>query len=150
MPRRSIRRRSTSRALELALAAPQVIALRSLRTLAAWDRPTARDRREWALMTTEKADAFTRSIAAMNGQWLRAGFEWPVVLMREWWRWWLVPWTTAAGFAPPRRGRSAIERHWQRSAARAFDAGLAPVHATAVANLRRLGRAKRRSPSTAM
>ncbi len=98
-------------------------------------------------MTTEKADAFTRSIAAMNEQWLRAGLEWPFVLMREWWNWWLAPWTTAA-FARPRRGRSALEQHWHRSIGRAFDASLAPLHETALANLRRLSRAKRRSAST--
>ncbi len=90
-------------------------------------------------MGTEKADAFTRSLAAVNAQWMRAGFELPFVLMGQWWKLWLAAWTTAPG--RPIRNR-ALEQHWQRAAWRAFDSALAPVHATAVANARRLGRAR--------
>jgi hypothetical protein len=142
MRRRPIRRRTAERAIELAFVAPQVIALRSLQMLAASNEPTARDYREWTLMGTEKAAAFGRSIAAMNAEWVRAALELPLALTREWSKWWLASWT-AVSFAPRRHGGSGIERHWQRTLDRAFAAGLAPVHAAAVKNLRRLARSKR-------
>ncbi len=134
------RSRSLVKATELAFAAPQVVALRSLQALASAGKPALRDRREWMRMGTEKADAFTRSLTAMNAQWMRAGFELPFVLMGPWWKLWLAAWTTVPG--RPIRNR-ALERHWQRTTWRAFDSALAPVHATAIANARRLSRAGR-------
>jgi hypothetical protein len=128
MRRSPIRKRSLVKLTELALIAPQVIALRTL---------GAHDRREWTRMGTEKADAFARSIAAMNAQWMRASFALPFVVMSQAWQTWLAAWTAPLEW--PSRNR-AIERHWQRAAARAFEHGLAPMHRTAVSNLRRLSR----------
>jgi hypothetical protein len=140
--RRPIRRRTLRKATELALAAPQVVALRTLGALGAGDRPNAATRREWTRMRTEKSDAFTRSIAATSAQWLRYAFELPFVAAGQWWNLWV---SAAFAFASGRPLRNrALERHWQRAAERAFDAALAPVHATAVANARRLQRGRRR------
>ena len=50
---------------ELAVAAPQVIAHRTLRMAAAGATPSARDRAEFMRMGTEKAAAFYHSWAAM-------------------------------------------------------------------------------------
>jgi hypothetical protein len=139
MPR-SRRIRIVNNALERSLAAPQVVALRTLGALAAGDKPTARDRREWTRMGTEKVDAFSRASAAIGAQWTRAIVELPLAVWAEWYRAWLAasmtPW-----LVPPRR--RALERHWQAAATRALDRGLAPLHRTAVANLRRLRRSKR-------
>jgi hypothetical protein len=109
-----------------------VIALRAL---------GAHGARERSRMAGEKADAFARSLSAMNAQWMRAAFELPLVLMRQTWQTWIGLWTAPMRFPPRQR---ALERHWQRAAARAFDAGLAPVHRTAIANVRRLSRKKKR------
>ncbi|HEX9275870.1 MAG TPA: polyhydroxyalkanoate granule-associated phasin [Casimicrobiaceae bacterium] len=135
MRRSSTRRRSLRKATELALVAPQVVALRTFGALASGANPTARDRREWTRMGTEKTDAFAHSIAAMNAQWMRWGLELPFVLMRESWSAWLAAWMTPFGRLPRNR---ALERHWRAAAARAFAGGLSPVHRAAVANLRRL------------
>jgi hypothetical protein len=128
MRRPPIRKRSLRKLTELALTAPQVVVLRTLGT---------HDRREWTRMGTEKVDVFSRSIAAMNAQWMRAAFELPFVLTSQSWQAWMTAWTAPLTWSPRNR---AIERHWRRAAARAFDHGLVPVHRTAVANLRRLSR----------
>ena len=88
---------------ELWLAAGLVIGMRTQRLARAGHQPSARDRKEFILMGTEKMQAATRS--------------------------WMGMW---AALAP-------LQAQWARFAL----AGLAPVHRTATANARRLGRVKR-------
>ena len=110
------RRKRTSRKLaELSLLAPQVIALRSARMMAAGAFPSASDRRELERMGTEKVQAFWESMNAMAMQ-----------MTLNWWRACAAPWTRNAGFG------------------KVMEQGLAPVHRRAKANARRLSRRRTR------
>jgi hypothetical protein len=113
--RRTARRRtrSFSRAAELALVAPQVIALRSLRML---------DRREMQRMGTEKVFAFWESVNAMGLQMARANQEYALFAMRQWWSPWMSPWQAA------------------EAASKVLEQGMRPVHRRVRANARRLRR----------
>jgi hypothetical protein len=98
------RRRSSSfaKAAELCLVAPQVIALRSLRT---------HDRREMQRMGTEKVQAYWESMNAMT-----------LAASRVWWTAWTSPWSAAAsptrileqGLAPVHRRAAANARRLRR------------------------------------
>ena len=116
--------RATRQAIELAVAAPIVVAHRMSRLATAGPTPSARDRREFERMSTEKVAAFYESWNAM----VMAAFS---AYLRAWLAW--TPWT--------RRSSNASHRSRQRKAALSvLTAGLAPVHRRAVANARRLGR----------
>jgi hypothetical protein len=114
MPRRR-RNRSFARAVELSLVAPQVIALRSLRT---------HDRREMQRMGSEKVLAFWESMNAMGLQMARANQEYALFAMRQWWSPWMSPWQTAA------------------AATKVLEEGMRPIHRRASANARRLRRVR--------
>lgn len=125
--RRSAPQRLAVQALELSLAAPQVVARRVGRMARGGAAPSAADRREFAKMGTEKVAAFFESWAAMAA----LGFETQARL----WQAWLA---LASGASPASTLREA-----QRSTgavSRMLSAGLAPVHGRAVANARRLAR----------
>ena len=104
MRRKASRRRVTSfaKAAELALIAPQIIALRSLRM---------HDPREMQRMRTEKVLAFWESAAAMGLQMAKAN-----------WSLWMTPWQVAAasgkvlekGLAPVHRRAKANARRLRR------------------------------------
>lgn len=102
MPRRRRSSRSFARAVELSLIAPQVIAMRSLRT---------HDQVEMQRMHTEKMLAFWESMSAMG-----------VSAMSQSWSLWLSPWQTAAaatkvleaGMRPIHRRASANARRLRR------------------------------------
>jgi hypothetical protein len=113
MPRRRRSSPSFARAVELSLLAPQVVALRSLRT---------HDRREMQRMGTEKAFAFWESMNAMGLQMAKANQEYALFAMRQWWAPWMSPWQTAA------------------AASKVLEQGLRPVHRRVRANARRLRR----------
>jgi hypothetical protein len=102
------------------MVAPQVIALRAARMLAAGASPNARDRREMARMGNEKVEACWESMNAMAGQ-----------AMRQWLSAWLNPWAAFSMKAS------------HRSAAKILEKGLIPVHRRAKANARRLSRRPR-------
>jgi hypothetical protein len=110
------RRRHLSKAAQLAVIAPQVIALRALRT---------HDRREMQRMGTEKVLAFWESMNAMGLQITRANQEYALFAMRQWWSPWMTPWQAAA------------------AAGKVLEKGLGPVHRRAAANARRLRRQAR-------
>ena len=114
------------KAAELSIAAPQVVALRAARMLAAGVNPSAHDRRELERMGTEKVLAFWESMTAMGLEMARAQQQYALVAMRQWWSPWLSPWSAAA------------------SASRVLEKGLGPLHRRASANVRRL-RKRRRS-----
>jgi len=113
------------KAAELSIAAPQVVALRAARMLAAGVNPSARDRRELERMGTEKVFAFWESMNAMGLEMAKAQQQYALRATLQWWTPWLNPWSAAA------------------SATRVLEKGLAPVHRRAAANVRRLRKARR-------
>jgi hypothetical protein len=137
--------------VELAVAAPQVIATRSARMLAAGANPGAADRTEFSKMWTEKGLAFWESLFAMGLQMARVNQEYARNAAWQWWRVWTTPWWIAA--IPPRTptlARAAallpLPTAGQRKRALSglVDAGLGPLHKRATANARRLSRTRKR------
>lgn len=129
------RRRTTSsqlarHAIEIAIAAPQVIAVRTTRMARAGATPTAKDRREFELMHKEKIDAFGEGWRAMWAESLRIQQRSALAMMGAWWK----PTSAAAG----------LPGDWSRDALAIMGKGVAPVHKRAVANAKRLGKSKRR------
>ena len=108
--RRSTRAVTALKMAQLAVAAPQVVAIRTSRMLAAGANPAASDRAEYSRMHTEKVQAFWESMFGMSMQW---------------WRLCMTPWWLGA----PGRDRAA---------ASLFAAALKPVHRRATGNARRL------------
>lgn len=131
--RRDARSRAMARALELSVAAPAIVATRTSRMLAAGLSPTAADRREMWRMGAEKTQAFGDSAVAMALAMQRAWIEAWFKALQPWWTW-------PALRYDPRSGMRDVERAWHA----VIDGGLAPIHRTAMANARRLGRARRR------
>jgi hypothetical protein len=130
----SKRQRSTlaQRSAELAFAVPPVMAHRIARMALAGGQPSARDQREFKLMSAEKTAAFQQSWMAMGLQLWRAQQAFAVF----WWRACLSPW------GPP--SAQAIGTHLQSAALGVLGKGLAPVHRTAVANAKRLSKTRLR------
>jgi hypothetical protein len=122
---RQKRSRSLAKGVELSLAVPQVIAMRTARMLAAGVNPSARDRREFERMGTEKALAFWESVNAMGLEMAKAQQQYALSAMRHWWAPWFSPWSAAA------------------SATKILEKGFGPVHKRASANARRLRKARR-------
>jgi hypothetical protein len=110
------RRRNTAtlpKAARIYLTAPQVVALRSLRT---------HDQLEMQRMGTEKILAFWESMNAMGVQVARANQEYALFAMRQWWWPWMTPWQMAS------------------AAGKIMDKGLGPINKRVAANARRLRR----------
>ena len=105
-----------TKAAELCLDTPQVIALRSLRT---------HDQREMQRMGTEKVLAYWESMNAMGLQMAKANQDYALFAMRQWWSPFMTPLQMAAA------GSKVLEK------------GLGPVHRRATANARRLRRRRR-------
>lgn len=133
------RRNALTRSLELGAAAPAVIAMRTARMMAAGASPTAADRREMSRMVSEKVDAFGRSWWAMASRQQQAGLQAWFALARACWAPWMRPFSLASS-AATRRDLQRLQRSLNRSQAAVFSSGLAPLHRTATANLRRLSR----------
>ena len=108
--RRSSKAVTMKKLAELAIAAPQVVAVRTSRILAAGANPSAADQKEFSGMHTEKVQAYWEAIFGMSMQWLRLSMT----------PWWL----------------GAASR--DRAAASLFAAALKPVHLRATGNARRL------------
>jgi hypothetical protein len=102
------------------MAVPQVVAIRTARMLAAGANPSARDRREFERMGTEKLLAYCESMNAMGLEMARAQQQYALFAMRQWWSPWASPWSMAA------------------RATRILEKGLGPVQRRASANARRL------------
>ena len=131
---------------ELAIAAPQVIALRTARMLAAGAHPHARDRREFMRMGTEKVQVFWESMRAISEQMYKTNQEWTFLAMRRWSAAWMSPWSLLTNWAVPLRGPGsrATQKRLQNSTLKMIEKGLTPVHKRAAANARRLSRMKKR------
>lgn len=130
------RRRSASLAsvwlqsAQLAAAVPQVVAHRVSRMALAGAVPSARDRKEFDLMSSEKLAAATASWQAMAAATLRSNQAMAHAMTSFWW-------AAAAGRAP---SLAAPMRQSALGALAVLGSGLAPVRRTAVANAKRLRR----------
>jgi hypothetical protein len=127
----SRRKRSTTltrQAMELAVAAPWVVAQRSARMAAAGAQPSARDKREFSRMGLEKVAAFNESWVAMGMQ------AWRTQQRMAWALW-------QAAFMPWAGMRAPSAAQWQNAALGVLGQGLKPVHRRVVANAKRLRRA---------
>lgn len=152
--KRSRRAGSIAKAAELAIAAPQVVAIRTARMLAAGADPGAADRAEFSQMSTEKVHAFWESMFAMGAQMVRTNQEYARTAALQWWRLWTNPsWLSAyrpasqaTASLPRAAGLIAVPtpRQRRRATSKLVNAALTPVHKRATANARRLGRIKKR------
>jgi hypothetical protein len=116
---------------QLAFVAPQVVAHRMLRMANAGSSPTARDQREFQRMGAEKTAAFIESWNAMAMEAFRVNQALTTSLLHSFWRGWLRS-TPSAGSAA----------QWHNASLRILGKGMDPVHRRAVANAKRLARAK--------
>ena len=132
------RRSSLARSIELGIAAPAVIAMRTARMIAAGSSPNRSDRREMTRMATEKVLAFGEAWLAMAMRQQRAQVEWSLAL----WRAWFAP-LTLAGRWMSMAGAASLSRQVARSQADVLVRGMAPLHRVATANARRLSRRRR-------
>lgn len=144
--KRSRRAGSIAKVAELAIAAPQVVAIRTGRMLAAGANPGAADRTEFSQMGKEKVQAFAQLV--------RTNQEYARTAALQWWRLWTTPWWLAA-YRPVSQAMASLPRaaglvpgptrsQRQRAMSKLVEAGLTPVHKRATANARRLGRIKKR------
>lgn len=119
-------------AAEMALAVPQVVAHRMARMALAGHSPSARDQREFKMMTDEKTAAFNESWGAMAAATLRANQQLATSVMTTV----LFPWSKFS--ATP----DALASQYHEAAMGVLDKGMAPVHRRAVANAKRLKNTK--------
>lgn len=131
MPRK---RKSTARlarqVVDIAVAAPLVIAARTTRMALAGSTPSAKDRREFERMHSEKLAAFQDVWAAMWTESLRLQQQAALSMMGGWWK-------------PTAATKLLSPVNLQRNALSIMGKGVAPVRHTAVANAKRLLRPKR-------
>jgi hypothetical protein len=120
-----------AKAVELSIAAPQVVALRTTRLTA-----DGRDHAAWLRMGTEKVQAFQESMSAMGLQLWRSNVELALLATRQWWSFWQSAWRWQPFWLVP--SNLATQRTLGRSAAALIDRSLAPAHRRVNRNLRRL------------
>ncbi|MBZ8140733.1 hypothetical protein CLD22_12580 [Rubrivivax gelatinosus] len=123
--------RLATHSAELAFAVPQVVAHRLARMAFAGPSLSARDRREFSGMVSEKGTAFAGAWMGMGWQMLRVQQQMGLAMWRACW----APWLGRDG---------GLARQWLAAAPSVMAAGLAPVHRKAVANAKRLGRTRLR------
>lgn len=121
-----------TQATELMFAAPQVVAHRLARMTAPGAGVSRRDQREFHRMSAEKLSAFSQSWNDMAFQMLKANQQ----MTRAW--------MFGAWFPVRAASNAALYRQMQSSALQIIGSGLAPVRQRAVANAKRLRRAKAR------
>lgn len=120
-------------ATELALAVPQVIAHRMARLAISGPLPSARDRKEFDLMSAEKVEAFSESLNAMVEQACHAHGQLAASTISSIW----FPWAPAA-----RQAASTAPVNYVTALSQILDKGMAPVHRRATANAKRLSRTR--------
>ena len=141
-----------AKSFEMMWASAEVIAHRTGRMAMAGHSPSARDRREFALMGQEKLEAGAKSAQAMAAHMMTMAQPWATTAYRDWLRNYaaLVSFTNSrtpsqmiarqAALAQA-LGKSALGMaNAATSATRLTHRGLKPIHARAVANAKRLGR----------
>ena len=131
----------TSKSLELSWAAPQVVAQRVSRMLAAGPNPSARDQQEFMRMGSEKVVAFYES---WIGMWTQA--------CTAYWQTATSIYTTPnlltpsahnpfAAFGVGKATKNMVKQQ-VNAVTDVLNAGITPVHAKAVSNAKRLSRAR--------
>ena len=120
------------KAAELSLAVPEVVTHRMTRMALSGSKPSARDRREFERMMTEKGMAFANAWTAMALQTARANQAVATSLFRSF--------LSASRGGAAYSATSATQMH--KAALDILSKGLAPVHRKAVANARRLRRTR--------
>jgi hypothetical protein len=122
------------KAAQLSVAVPQVVAHRVTRMAIAGTPVSARDRKEFKRMVDEKKAAFTEAAVAMAEQTVRANQALALSMLRSF------------GLPSLRRGPSpvALAAQLQGAGLGVLAKGIAPVHRKAVANAKRLAKAKLR------
>lgn len=123
-----------TKAAQLALAVPQVVAHRVARMAIAGPKLSARDRKEFQRMGAEKTAAFSESWNAMTMQAFRANQALAASFLRSFW-------------SPLSKGKpsaKSVTAQFQSAALGILGKGMAPVHRKAVANAKRLVRTKLR------
>lgn len=123
-----------TKATEIAVAVPQVVAHRVTRMAMAGPTLSERDRKEFDLMIAEKKTAFAQAWQAMATQSVRANQTLAASFFRSIW--------SPTGWGKPSVGGVAAQVHL--AALGILDKGMAPVHRKAVANAKRLARTKLR------
>ena len=143
-----------TKSLEMWMAAAQVIPIRVARMAAAGANPTASDRREMTRMGAEKVEAFSQAGIALAMGMTPAMMNLGTQVLRAWTGLFTAGTRLATSRTLPQTLRhqraltNALARHTPAShrgahaAAKLAHAALAPVHATATANAKRLGRHK--------
>ena len=128
-----MKKSAATKSFELAIAAPQVVAHRLQRMSTLGPTSSVADYMEMHRMWSEKVVAFSQSWAAMYVEAFR--------FQQSFWTasssLWLSPWVGGSGFDLTRTlwgDARAAERFWGKA--------IAPIHSKAVANSKRLGRAK--------
>jgi len=124
----------TKKAVELAVAAPQVVAHRVMRMAIAGPTLSERDRKEFNLMVAEKKTAFAEAWQVMAVQSVRANQTLAASFFRSMW--------SPGGWGNASAGKMAAQV--QGAALGVLEKGMAPVHRKAVANAKRLARTKLR------
>jgi len=127
--------RVSKQATELMFAVPQVVAHRLGRLNSA--RPSAHDRREFQLMSSEKFAAFSESWKQMAVQMLKANQQ----MAHAWASAWSSPLRISSN-ATARKSFLRAAAQMQGATLQVLASGLVPVHRRATANARRLGRVK--------
>jgi hypothetical protein len=142
---------------EMLMSSGQVIGTRLDRIARAGPNPSARDRREFALMGSEKISAASKSAMAVASRLQSANYE----LMMRAWRQWFASLGAMNSLAASRSFGQALSRQKRLSdalarsgrtqarissdTARLASAALKPVHSASTANAKRLARGKTRS-----
>jgi hypothetical protein len=123
-----------AQAIELGVAAPQVIALRAARMASAGASPRARDRKEFHRMGAEKIAALNETWTAMAAQAFLENQKFALSFIQSLW----FPW------ARPDATVKSASRQLTDAWLGVLGKGMAPVRRRAVANAKRLGRTKRK------
>jgi hypothetical protein len=124
----------TTKAAELAVAVPQVVAHRVARMAIAGPTLSERDRKEFNLMILEKKTAFAQAFQAMASQTARANQSLAASYLRSMW--------SPTFWGKPSLVKTAAQV--QGAALGILGKSMAPVHRRAVANAKRLARTKLR------
>ena len=119
--------------VQLAMAAPMVVAQRTMRMALAGASPSASDRREMTRMSVEKVAAFSESWNITAQRMTQANLALGLDLMRAAWS----PWNRSGGLM------NAAASRFGNAATASLDGSLAPVRRRAVANAKRLGRSRK-------
>jgi hypothetical protein len=116
--------------VQLAMAAPMVVAQRMTRMALAGTSPSASDRKEMNRMSSEKAAAFVELWSTTATRMMRANMNLGFDLMRLAWS----PWYGTGGLA------NAAAARFGDAATDSMQRSLVPMRRRAVANAKRLGR----------